>query len=58
MRWRADVDGTVFGVCVGAAPHVPETSLREEADAVMASLRRLDEPGEAPPVAKPWWRIW
>lgn len=45
MRWRADEDGTVLRVAVSAAPHVPATELRDEADAVMASLRRLDLEG-------------
>lgn len=61
MRWRADEDGTVFRVNVSAPPYVPAPQLRDEADAVMASLRRLDvEEGGSGPGAwiKPWWKIW
>ena len=61
MRWRVDEDGTVFRVTVGAAPHVPAPELRDQADAVMASLRRLNvEEGGSGPAApkKPWWKIW
>ena len=45
MRWRADEDGTVFRVTASAAPHVSEPQLRDQVDAVMASLRRLDGRG-------------
>jgi hypothetical protein len=42
-RWRVDPDGTVFRVGVSVEPHVPDASAREQADVVMASLRRLDD---------------
>ncbi|APR80272.1 Hypothetical protein A7982_05619 [Minicystis rosea] len=59
MRWRAEADGVVFRVAVGAPPHVPEQELHEQADAVMASLRRLDErPGAGGESKKPWWKVW
>ncbi len=61
MRWRADEDGTIFRVCVSAPPYVPESEMRDQADAVMASLRRLDagEGGGGPRAPKkPWWRVW
>lgn len=61
MRWRADEDGTVFRVTASAAPYVPAPELRDQADAVMASLRRLDvdEGGSGPGAPnKPWWKIW
>jgi hypothetical protein len=51
MRWRADDDGTVFRVSVGAGAYVAEARLVEQAAGVMASLRRLDEGG-----VKPWWQ--
>lgn len=57
MRWRADADGTVFRVQVGGAPHVAAQALRDQADAVMASLRRSDTEGGSGP-KKPWWKIW
>jgi hypothetical protein len=52
MRWRADEDGTVFRVSVGAGAYVAEARLVEQADVVMASLRRLDEAG----AKKAWWQ--
>lgn len=59
MRWRADEDGTVFRVCVGAERYVPESELREQADEVMASLRRLDTSTPAGGSReKPWWKPW
>jgi hypothetical protein len=61
MRWRADEDGTVFRVTASAAPYVPAPELRDQADAVMASLRRLNvEEGESGPGAlkKSWWKMW
>lgn len=60
MRWRADEDGTVFRVTATAAPYVPAPKLRDQADAVMASLRRLnveDEGGTGAP-KKSWWKVW
>jgi hypothetical protein len=58
MRWRVDEDGTVFRVTVSAGPNIPSAELREQADAVMTSLRRLDagEGGSGP--KKPWWKVW
>jgi hypothetical protein len=57
MRWRADADGTVFRVTASAAPYVADAELRAQADAVMASLRRLDD-GGGEPGKKPWWKVW
>ena len=56
MRWRADPDGKVFRVAIGTSPHVPKAEVSDQVDAVMASLRRLDEEDRKP--NKPWWKIW
>ncbi|APR88070.1 hypothetical protein A7982_13419 [Minicystis rosea] len=56
MRWRADRDGNVFRVAIGTSPHVPKEEVSDQVDAVMASLRQLDE--DAHPPKKPWWKIW
>jgi hypothetical protein len=59
MRWRADEDGTVFRVSASAAPHVSPAELRDQADAVMGSLRRLDVDGPTgAPTGRPWWKLW
>jgi hypothetical protein len=59
MRWRADEDGTVFRVCAGAERYVPESELREQADEVISSLRRLDPiDAAAGTQGKPWWKLW
>lgn len=59
LRWRADEDGVVFRVSASGPAHLSEEALRNDADAVMSSLRRLDaSPPSAPPEDKPWWKVW
>ena len=46
-------------VTTSAAPHVSPAELRDHADAVMGSLRRLDAGGpRGAEGGKPWWKIW
>lgn len=57
QRWRVDGDGTVLRVALGGGGHVPDAGLVEDAELVMASLRRLDGGAGEPAGQKPRWNV-